>query len=324
MRLRRKNKPRRERYELSQSPLAQKLTQKKFAALIRVPLPVLKGLIKYKASFVAQKPQEEIAGKLRDLCFPVGRLRLVNEKIKFQLDKIKLPHYVLSPRKGFGQRENALAHRDAVQVLKLDLRKFYPSVTRESIAAFFREECGMHADVAGLITHLLTHDEVVFFGAPATPVLVMLSRRRMFDEIDAICRESGVTMTLWVDNLTISGNNVPGELLNRVRAVIAAHGHKSHDIVFEHTNRPVAVTGINICSGQISPANSTNLAVLELERSLRAASNFDEYETVSNALLSRLGSQLHVIGTKGDRGRKISQRMNVIRQKRTKMRKLAK
>lgn len=321
MRSRRKKKPQIEIYEIGRSPLAQRLTQQKFAKLIRVPLSELKGLIKYRDSFVNFGAADS-GGKPRPLCYPVGRLRVINEKIRYQLNKIRLPDYVKSPRKGIGQKQNAEAHLLGKQVLKLDLCKFYPSISRTMVAKYFREEFGMHADVAGLITNLLTHNERIFYGAPCTSVLAFLVNKKMFDEVDAICRSYNCRMTLWVDNLTISGEAVPGALLEEVRDTIAKHGHKSHEISFEHTNRNVSITGVNVRDAKLHPANSSDLAIRDLERQLHETDCSDEYEQISNQLLSRLGSQRHIVDQSSLRGRKLAQRMNAVRQKRDRVRRV--
>ncbi len=314
---RRKKKPAIEVYERERSPFAQRLTKKTFANLIRVDIHELHGLIKYKESFVTSKDIEE-NGKVRPLRYPTGRLRVVNEKINYQLRKIKLPAYVMSPRKGVGQKQNAEVHICARQILKMDLKKFYPSIDRTMVAKFFRDTFDMHADVAGLITELLTYNGTVLYGAPATPVLAMLVHQEMFDKVDAVCRKHGAVMTLWVDNLTVSGDEVPGSLVTEVREIIASYRHRSHDIKYAHTNTWVPVTGIGIKKRALHPANSSNIAVRDLEGELRAARTPDEYESISNKLLSRLGSQLYILGSKGERGQKVANRMNAVRQKRNK------
>ena len=254
--------------------------------------------------------------KPRELLYPVGRLRTVNEKLNFHLRKIKLPEYVMSPRKGYGQRENADAHLNGTQVLRLDLRKFYPSITRERIARYFREEFGMYVDVAGLITELLTSDGRILYGAPATPVLATLVHIRMFDEINTACKRHNATMTLWVDNFTISSQEVKGELIEEIRGIIAKHGHRSHEINIRQTNRTVGVTGIGVKRGSLNPPNSSNLTIKKMESDLHNELDIDNYEVSANALLSRLGSQRHIVGAKSLRGQKIANRMHAIRQKR--------
>lgn len=315
---RRKKKPANEIYELGRSPFAQRLTKRKLAELLRVDLHTLVGLVKYKTSFVTVKTVVE-NGKPRPLQYPTGRLRVVNEKINYQLKKIKLPVYVMSPRKGCGQKQNAEAHIEANQILKLDLRKFYPSISRTMIARFFRDKFDMHTDVAGLLTELLTFDGTILYGAPATPVLAMLVHAEMFDRIDEVCKQHGAALTLWVDNLTISGDNVPGEALKEIREIIASYGHRSHDVEYACTNKIVQVTGIGVKQGRLHPANSGNVAIRDLEKELRQTTSPDEYEAIANRLLSRLGSQRHILGTKDARGQAIANRMNAIRQKRWKV-----
>ncbi|MEL6692381.1 MAG: reverse transcriptase domain-containing protein [Pseudomonadota bacterium] len=316
---RRKKKPRIEIYGLDRSPFAHRLTQLKFAQLIRMPLSELKGLIKYKSAFVTQKEQQS-GGKTRPVCYPTGRLRLVNEKITYQLRKVRLPKYVMSPRRGIGQKQNAEFHASGRQILKLDLKQFYPSISRTMVARFFRDRLSMHPDVAGLLTELLTYEDRVFYGAPSTPVLAVLTHQELFDAINRACVAHGTEMSLWVDNFIISGDEVPGALLNEMRKIIAKHGHRSHDIKFEQTNRKVSITGIDVRDGVLHPPNKSDVAIRDLERELHITKDPDRYEMVANKLLSRLGGQMHILGSSSERGRKIAQRMNTIRQKRDKAR----
>lgn len=314
----RKKKSQIEIYEFERSPLAQRLTKQKLAGLLRVKLHELQGLVRYKKGFITDKIVH-VNGKDRPLQYPTGKLRVVNEKLNYQFKKIKLPAYVMSPRKGHGQKQNAEEHIHSKQILKLDLRKFYPSISRTMVARFFRDTFSMHADVAGLLTELLTYDETVMYGAPATPVLTMLMHIEMFDRIDEVCKKHDVRFTLWVDNLTISGDQVPGVLLEKIREIIASYGHRSHDVEFANTNKIVTVTGVGIKQGELHPANTGNLAIRALEAELRLAKDPEQFQAVANKLLSRLGSQLYILGTKTERGRAIANRMNAVRQKRSKM-----
>lgn len=315
MALRPKRRLQIERYSLDQSPLSHALTKRKLSQLIRVSLSELNGLVKYKHAFITERTEGE-GGKARPLLYPTGQLRRVNEKLLFQFRKMKLPEYVISPRKGRSQRDNAQAHIEGRQILKIDIVKFYPSVGRESIAAYMRNEFNMYTDVAGLITELVSAKGRIFYGSPLTPLLVFLIYQEMFDQINAACKRYGVTMTLWVDNLFLSGDRVPGTLLKEIREIICQNGFRSHDVAYEHTNRVVPITGVGVRKGELLPSNALNLAIRDLERQLRQAKSVDEYDDLSQRLLSKLGSAKYIYGSHTARGRKVAARMNAIRQKR--------
>ena len=139
-----------ERYELGHSPLAQSPSQKDLATLVGETKCDLKTLatMRFKEQFLVRRTIVS-NDKPRDLVYPEGRLRVVHERLKFHLSKIVQPSYLMCPRKGRAQRDNAEAHLDAVQFLTLDLRQFYPSTTRQMIRNSLVAQFGMHADVAG-------------------------------------------------------------------------------------------------------------------------------------------------------------------------------
>ena len=123
-----------ERYPLERSPLAQRPSQRDIAALVRESKVDLNTLAtpRFKEQFLVRRTVE-IRGKSRDLVYPEGRLRTVHERLKFHLSKIIQPSYLMSPRKGRAQRDNAEVHIEAAEFLTLDLKQFYPSTTRQMI-----------------------------------------------------------------------------------------------------------------------------------------------------------------------------------------------
>ena len=232
-----------ERYELERSPLAQRPTQRDIAALVGETRDDLRRLVNYKNEFIIRRQiTTGKKGKVRDLAYPTKRLRSAHERLKFHLNKVKQPSYLFSPRRKKGQRDNAALHLDQDQYLTLDLKQFYPSTSEDMVRGWFRDELGMYDDVARLLTHLCTIDGKVSFGSPVTPVLCSLVHRRMFDKIADICNARGLRYSVWVDDLTISGRFVPGEVLRQIRAVVRAAGLKSHSVRYRSGNRPVFIT----------------------------------------------------------------------------------
>jgi len=307
-----------ERYGLDRSPFAQKPTQREVASLLGESRDNLRRLVNYKEQFIIRR--QAVTGKkskIRDLAYPDGRLRAVHERMKFHLNKIILPNYLFSPRRNRGQRDNAAEHLDQEQFLTLDLKKFYPSTTAAMVKRWFKDKLGMQADVAGLLTHLFTIDGRVSFGSPLTPVLCALLHQPMFDQIAAICDARGLRYSVWVDDVTISGKFVPGEVLRQIRDVVRAHGLKSHCIAYRSGNKPVYVTGIGVVGRHLVAPNSLNKKIKEEwdEYHSRAVTD-DERDVVAQRLLSYLGTVRHICGSNSEAGRKASSQMNTLRQER--------
>ncbi|NZD49166.1 reverse transcriptase family protein [Rhizobium leguminosarum] len=317
---RRPRRPVFEKYDISKSPFAQRPTQRDLGELLGENRNNLRLLVDYKEQFVVRR--QEVIGKhqkVRDLKYPVSRLRAVHERLKFHLNKIKQPSYLFSPRKNRGQRDNALRHVNQDQYLTLDLKQFYPSTTATMVRRWFQDELGMYPDVAGLLTHLSTIDDRVSFGSPLTPVLCTLIHRAMFDEIAGVCERRGLRCTLWVDDLTISGKFIPGELVNEIREIIRAAGLRSHKVRYRTGNRPVFITGIGVVGTKLTAPNAVHLKIKSLWDDYHQAETLEEKESCSQLLLSQLGSLKHIVGAASLAGRKASDQMNTIRQQRRRM-----
>jgi len=308
-----------ERYEIERSPLSQRPTQRDIAALLGETRDDLRRLVNYKAQFIIRRQiTTGKKGKVRDLAYPVGRLRAAHERLKFHLNKVKQPSYLFSPRKKRGQRDNAALHLDQDQYLTLDLKQFYPSTSEDMVRRWFRDDLGMYEDVAGLLTLLCTIDGKVSFGSPMTPVLCTLVHRRMFDQIADVCSARGLRYSVWVDDLTISGRFVPGEVVKQIRAIVRAAGLKTHSILYRSGNRPVFITGIGVVGPRLVAPNSLNLKIKECWTEYHDAETDQERDFLTQRLLSHLGTVRQISGARSERGRKASDEMNALRQKRDK------
>lgn len=308
-----------ERYEIQRSPLSQRPTQRDIAALLGETRDELRRLVNYKDQFIVRRQiTTGKKGKVRDLAYPVARLRAAHERLKFHLNKVKQPSYLFSPRKNRGQRDNAALHLDQDQYLTLDLKQFYPSTSDDMVRRWFRDDLDMYEDVAGLLTHLCTIDGKVSFGSPVTPVLCTLIHRRMFDQIADVCGVRGLRYSVWVDDLTISGRFVPGEVLKQIRVIVQAAGLKSHSIRYRSGNRPVFITGIGVVGPKLVAPNSLDLKIKECWASYHEAETDQERDFLTQRLLSYLGTVRQISSAKSERGRKASDEMNSLRQKRDK------
>lgn len=304
-----------ERYELERSPFAQNPTQKELGQLVGLKRDALRALATHRDLWIVRR-DEPINGKLRHLAYPRGKLRAVHERFKFHLKKIKQPEYLFSPRTGRSQRDNAARHIGQQQFFSLDIKQFYPSTTEKHVFHWAVSELGMRKDVAGLFTRIVTVDGIVSFGSPLTPVLATLVHRRMFDTIAKACKRRGLQISLWVDDITISGNFVPGELVSEIREIIRSYGLRSHKLNYRTGNRPVSITGVDVNGNELCASRLVHERVRKLYVELSSAKSDLEADLIIGRLLSALGTLRYTIGRKSAAGRRVSDRMNSLRQKR--------
>lgn len=308
-----------ERYDLSASPFRQNPTQRDFANLLGFRKSELEAMVARKDTFIVRR-DELIGKKLRKLVYPRGKLRTVHERLKHHLNKVRQPDHLFSPRKGRAQRDNALVHLDRTQFLFLDIRQFYPSTTCEHVYRWARYAAGLRDDVAGLFMHLATVDGRLCFGSPLSPVLAALVHRSMFEAIDTLCKQRGLRMSLWVDNLTISGLFTPGDLVEQIRDIIRCNGLQSHDIEFKTSSkRPVIVTGVPVSGDQLAAPRSLHQRIQEGYAALAKAEDDWSRGSIIEQLLSHLGSYRYIVGRSSLEGRRAADRMNALRQRRAKL-----
>lgn len=321
--MKRRRQQKYERYCFSDSPWRQDLTQRDLAELIGWKKHQLEALVRDKERYTKRKT-ELIGSKMRDLAVPTGKLRTVHERLKFHLNKIKQPPYLFSPRKGRSQRDNAEHHVKQVQFLSLDIKQFYPSTTDEHIFRWAYHVAGLRGDVAGLLVKLVAIDGRMPFGSPVSPVLTTHVHRQMFDQIHELCLGQSLKMSLWVDDLTISGSFIHGDLVEAIRAIIRKQGFKTHKIKFRsagHTQRgrPVVVTGVPIRARQVDAPHSLQMRVKDGYGKLRAdQSDLERAHTIDN-LLSALGTYRYHLGRSSPKGRIAADRMQGLRRRRAKL-----
>lgn len=321
--MKRRKQQRYERYPFSDSPWTQDLTQRDLAELIGWKKHQLEALVRDKELYTKRKT-EQIGSKMRDLAVPTGKLRTVHERLKFHLNKIKQPTYLFSPRKGRSQRDNAEHHVEQVQFLSLDIKQFYPSTSDEHIFRWAYYVAGLRSDVAGLLVKLVAIDGKMPFGSPVSPVLTTHVHRPMFDEIYELCRSQSLKMSLWVDDLTISGQFVRGELVEAIRAIIRRQGFKTHKIKFRSIGkarggRPVVVTGVPVRASRVDAPFSLQKRVQDGYAKLRADLTNVERAQAFDSLLSALGTYRYHLGRSSPEGRKAADRMQALRKRRAKL-----
>ncbi len=321
--MKRRKQQKYERYPFSDSPWTQDLTQKELAELIGWKKHQLEALVRDKERYTRRKT-EQIGSKMRDLAVPTGKLRTVHERLKFHLNKIKQPPYLFSPRKGRSQRDNAEHHVNQVQFLSLDIKQFYPSTSDEHIFRWAYYVAGLRSDVAGLLVKLVAIDGKMPFGSPVSPVLTTHVHRPMFDAIYELCRSQSLKMSLWVDDLTISGRFVRGELVEAIRAIIRRQGFKTHKIKFRSVGRaqggrPVVVTGVPVRARRVDAPFSLQKRVQDGYAKLRLDLTDVERVQAIDSLLSALGTYRYHLGRSSPEGRKTADRMQALRQRRAKL-----
>lgn len=301
------SKPRTERYPLEKSPLYRIGRSVDLAKALKLTPKRMKSIIVRRPGLYWFK-EEVISGKQRSLAVPIGEMRTLHERLKDLLGRITLPPYLHCPRRGRTATKNALVHVGAPIVAKLDVKQFYPSTTDEHVFQFFHYRLGMVEDVAGRLTKLCTINGKVAFGSPLSPILCALVHDDLFGRVAARCELSNDTLSLWVDDLTISGSSASKKLVRDISRLIASKGLRAHKAQRSTIRRGIVVTGTFIDKKGPSPANKSHLKMKEKLLALESEANSEVRIGLIRSLLGMVTHQISIYPAGSERNARLLRR----------------
>lgn len=179
------------------------------------------------------------SGKKRTIDNPTLALKAVQTRIKDRiLNSAPLPFAILGGVKGRSIVDNLRLHTRRSMVTCLDIRDCFPSISNKRIFGLFKNYFSCSEEIACLLTKLTTYHRRLPQGAPTSTILAAFALRRLFEELKTFLESNELTLSLWVDDITISGK-AHRELIGPVVKIIQRHG-------FAVRNRKIKVrTGKN-------------------------------------------------------------------------------
>jgi RNA-directed DNA polymerase len=232
-----------QRYPSQQSPLFRLQSRKRLSVdVIGMPLPNI-GRLAGEADGYWHLVRFT-SGKQRNVDAPKPLLREVQGRLATLLNRIEVGTYLHSGQKHRSYLSNALTHRDACQVAKLDIRHFYPSITRDRIWRFFTQTLQCSGDVAALLARLCTHHGSAPIGSPVSQVLAYHVVRPMLDELHRLALHHDLRFTCYVDDLSFSGDGADQAFLAAASAIVERHGFSPHAAHCYAAGEDRLVTGV--------------------------------------------------------------------------------
>ena len=97
------------------------------------------------------------------------------------------------------------------------------------------------------------HIEAALPPSPCSPILSFYCCKPMWEKIAAAAREAGCLLTVYVDDITISGRAIPETLVWRIKQILHSYGHGyARKKERQHRNRAAEVTGIMVDNKKVS------------------------------------------------------------------------
>jgi RNA-directed DNA polymerase len=165
----------------------------------------------YYKPFVKEKkprPFQKIPAppKRRPIDNPVGRLKIMQRRInKRILGRVVFPEHICAGVKGRNLLNNARIHLGSRELVTLDIRNFFPSISNIQVNRVWREVLDCSPRIAAILTKLTTFERHLPQGAPTSTLLANLVLYSVDRDIRDECSRAGVRYSTWVDDLALSG-----------------------------------------------------------------------------------------------------------------------
>ncbi|RUR19901.1 RNA-directed DNA polymerase [Legionella sp. km535] len=244
------------KYYPAKDSLFYKLSSKgRLAKLVSSTVQELKSLTKNDQYHCFTQSKR---GKTRPIQEPLPKLDKIHSRIASLLCRIETADGLHSGRKGRSNISNASAHIGVgKKVITLDIKNFFPSTKRSSVFDFFYNTMCCSPDIADLLSHICTYDDHIPTGSRLSMPLAYFANKRMFDEMEQTANECNAKMTIYVDDLTFSGEELSKNFITRIELIAKKYGHKinSSKTRFYAEDAVKLVTGVAVIDNQLKPRN---------------------------------------------------------------------
>ena len=162
-------------------------------------------ILKHKEEFYRTNWKKE-KNKEREINQALHGLRHIHDSLQIFFNKrVKFPKYIHGSVKHKSPKTNAIIHIGKAQVLKFDLKDFYPSIKTDLITKTLKD-LGMAHEPAILIAKLCTFKECLPQGITIGPMLANLVLLPTSKRVYRFCKKHKVDFSVYMDDLTNSGN----------------------------------------------------------------------------------------------------------------------
>ncbi|WP_266170169.1 reverse transcriptase family protein [Dyella subtropica] len=262
-------------YPIERSPLFGLQSRKRMCALLGCTTAELAVIRRHKRKlynhfetadkYGSQHPA--LVHKPRKIQSPDPDLAKIQARLMDLLKRIELPDYLHSARKNRSYKTNAQCHKYGHGVAKLDVRKFYESTRDSYVYQFFFGKLKCSPDVAHRLTEIACLGRRLPTGSPLSPLMSFLAYGDMFNELANLAKAMELSITVYVDDIVVSGATKASKFIAPAKKIIARHGLSAHKFSVRPAGAPIIVTGVcNTEKGAtIPPARYRKIRALKEE-----------------------------------------------------------
>ena len=167
---------------------------------------------------------ESDSGKIRVIHKSTGILRTMQLNLYRRfMSGLELPDGIHGCVPGSSTVLNANCHLGRPEVVRVDLRDCYPNISSRDVYRAFASTIRCSTAVSELLTKLTTFKRKLPQGPPTSPAIANVVLLPLFQDLRDLAAEFGLEVTLYVDDICISG---PGasRIIEPATDLVRKHG----------------------------------------------------------------------------------------------------
>lgn len=168
------------------------------------------------------------------------------------LKKIPISQYA----HGFANKKsiitNSKIHTGQKEILKIDLKDFFPSINLNRIIYVFKQ-LGYPNEIAFYLASICSYENHLPQGAPTSPQLSNIIAKRLDKRLMFFSKKFHLRYTRYADDLTFSGEEIPVKLVEYLRKIIFDEGFEINENktrLYKNKGKRI-VTGISVSDTEI-------------------------------------------------------------------------
>lgn len=278
-------------YPIEQSRLYLIKSRKKLAELLGTSLLRLKVLCEQPGTYRVFTIHEN--GKSRIIEEPNAELKAIHGRLLVLLSRIEPPAYLHSGVKGRSYVSNAREHIGRGRILKTDVSKFYPSTTHRQVFIGFLRELRCSGDVAKLLADLCTFQGHIPTGSPISMPAAFLAHKQIFDAMYFQMRRRNIALTVYVDDITLSGESLIRLHLCPIKKAFEDIGLRVHKTRF-FGSRPASVTGAIVKESSLFLPNRRHQKISDGLKQMTVEADENERLRLSSTIVGQIHEAANV------------------------------
>jgi RNA-directed DNA polymerase len=210
----------------------------------------------------------------------ISKLEFIHGRVKGFLQSITVDEYLFSGQKGKSCIDKAKYHAENANqyLVKLDIKKFFPSVTFGHIYKCFAKTMQCSQDVSWILAKLCTYKGILPTSCKMSMHLAYFSHKKCFDNIFEIAKQNDCKYSVWVDDIVISGKKAT-IVAEKAKLLIKQSGLEYHDGKKCKVYKPYhakEVTGVILQPDKELAVPHKHMAKMRKLKDLSEISNSDE------------------------------------------------